>query len=188
MVHKDSPGKRLYDEVTRRNVTIGDGWPTLKETPDWAMGNLGKKFYDQLYRVSKHHVSIGSHIHLTRLLSTICWVKVYSKDPELQEEEPNLKKHFAPKFKNVYPWIFSDPHTRPILHAFIKRKELIPKNIWKRVKISIEQGMYQRIILTAEAMEDFLIKNKKIKKGRHKWETKDYSRKVKVKVGFCWSL
>ena len=129
LVHKDSPEKRLYDEVTRRNVTIGDGWPTLKETPDWAMGNLGEKFYDQLYRVSKHHVSIGSHIHLTRLLSTICWVKVYSKDPELQEEEPNLKKHFAPKFKNVYPWIFSDPHTRPILHAFIKRKELIPEKI-----------------------------------------------------------
>ena len=127
-----SPDKRLYDELRRRNVTIGDGLPVNQ--PDWARGFLGQELYKQLYRLSKNHVNIDSQIHLTGLLTTICWAKVYSQAHELQEDNPTVESHFAPRFKKLFPWISSDPDTRPILHEFIKRKEFIPeKKIWNRV-------------------------------------------------------
>ena len=91
---------------------------------------------------------------MTGLLIISCSAKVYSEAPELQEMNPYLKSHFVPQFQNLYPWITSDPETRPIAHAFIKRRDFIPdKTIWKRVKKSIEHGMYQRIIMAAESCD-----------------------------------
>ena len=182
---EDYPERRLYNELIRRNVTIGNGLPV--ERPHWTRGILGRAFYDSMFRLNKHHVSIGSQIHLTGLLTTICWAKVYSEAPELQEYNPSMKTHFVPRFRTLYPWISSDPQTRSILHAFIKRKDFIPdKKIWERVKRSIEHGMYQRIIWTAEAFditEDFFIEIKE--RPTQMRDCKEYSRKLKIKeVGF----
>ena len=98
-----------------------------------------------------------------------------------------LKIELAPQFKNLYPWIASDPDTKPILHAFIKRKNFIPdKKIWKRVKSSIEHGVYQRLVWTAETFELSQAFSYSIKKRPTAMrDCRDYSRKVKVKeVGF----
>ena len=120
---QNSPEKRLYDELRRRNVTIGDGLPVNQ--PDWARRFLGEEFYKQLYRLSKDHVNIDSQVHLMSLLAQVCRAKVYSQAHEV--DHSTLKTHFAPKFKKLFPWISSDPDTRHILHGFIKRKEFIPE-------------------------------------------------------------
>ena len=176
---EEYPERKLYDELCRRNITIGDGLPT--SIPNWARKGLGKLFYDNLYRLSKNHVSIGSQIHLTALLTRSCWAKVYSQAPELHEFQPDMMRKFASRFENLYPWISSDPQTQPQLHAFTKRKSFTPdKKIWKRVKISIEHGMFQRIILAAEASDIMKIIITKKEPTQIK-DCKDYSRKLKIK-------
>ena len=178
---QDYPEKRLYNELCRRNVTIGIGRPF--NMPHWAEGELGENFYRSLYRLRKNHVSIGDQVHLKGLLTTVCWYKVYSEDPNLQEMDTYLKSHFVPRFRKLYPWVSSDPQTRPILHAFIKRKEFIPdKKIWKRVKRSIEQGMFQRMIWIAEASEITEIFSIKVnKRPTEMRDCKEFSRKLKIK-------
>ena len=59
------------------------------------------------------------------------------------------------------------------------------KKIWKRVKSSIEHGMYQRLVWTTETLElsqafSFSIK----KRPTAMRDCRDYSRKLKIKVGF----
>ena len=178
---KNSPEKGLYNELRQRNVTIGDGRPL--NIPGWATNWLDKKFYNNMYRLSQDHVSIGSEIHLTELLTRTCWTKVYAEDPDLQKRNPLLKSLFAPYFKNLYPWVTSDPRTQQILHAFMKRKDFIPDTkIWKRVKGSIDYGMFQKIMLTAEAAglsERLPIKFKK--RPTQMRECKKYSRILKIK-------
>ena len=178
---EDSPEKRLYNKLRQRNVTIGDGRPL--NIPNWATKKLIKKFYNDMYRLSQDHVSIGSEIHLKELLTRTCWTKVYVEDPGLQKRNPLLKNFFSPYFKNLYPWVTSDPRTQQILHAFIKRKHFIPnEKIWKRLKRSVDHGMFERIMLTAKATgssERMLIHiNKRSSQMR---DCKQYSRKLKIK-------
>ena len=111
-------------------------------------------FHESFYALTKTHVRFSTGLYMTTSNSLTCTAKVYSEAPELQEILPCLQTDFVPQFKNLYPWIASDPYTRPILHAFIKRKNFIPdEKIWKRVKRSIEHGMHQRIIWTAEMLD-----------------------------------
>ena len=178
---QNSPEKRLYTKLLQRNVTIGNGRPL--DIPDWAKRSFGTLFYNKMYGLSKHYVSIGSQMYLTDLLTRTCWAKVYSEDQELQKFNPYLHSHFVPYFKNLYPWVTSDPGTQAILHGFIKRKDFTPdKKIWKRVKRSIEYGMFQRIMLTAEATgssERLPIEIKK--RPTQMRDCKQYSRKLKIK-------
>ena len=181
---QDSPERSLYNELRHRNQTIGDGLPV--HPPAWAKITL-RTFYDSLYRLKKYHVTIGRKIEMMALVKTICWAKVYSQATEAQESSPTLKKHFAPKFKNIYPWASSDPNTSPTIHAFIKRKEFIPDTkIWKRVKRSIEHGMFQRIIWTAETFDLTEGYYDEIEKRPVQMrECLEYSRRLKIKeVGF----
>ena len=180
-----SPERKLYNQLSHRNVTIGDGLPT--EEPYWATERLDREFYEQLYRLRKYHVTIGNEIDLTGLLTRVCWAKVYSRAPILQEMNSHLKSYFVPKFKNIYPWITSNPETKTKIYAFLKRKAFIPeKEIWTRVKISMEHGMYQRIIWTVETLdftEDFPYEIKK--RPTEMSGCKEFSRKLKIKeVGF----
>ena len=46
---EDSPERRLYKELSLRNLTTGDGWPV--DEPVWATGKLGRKFYRPLSQV-----------------------------------------------------------------------------------------------------------------------------------------
>ena len=182
---QDSPERNLYNELRRRNVTICDEFPVKKLY--WAKNKWLRMIYKNLYRLREHYVSIGSQIHLTSLLTRICFAKVYSLAPEMQRESTSLKGKFVTSFKNRYPWISSDPNTQSTLHAFIKRKEFTPDTkIWKRVKRSIDHGMYQRIIWTAETLdliEDFPDEIKK--RTTQTKDCKEYSRKLKIKeVGF----
>ena len=133
------------------------------------------------------HITISTEMYMIGSISTVCTAKVYSEAPELEELVNNLKTEFVPRFKNLYPWVTSDPDTRPILQAFIKRRDFIPdKKIWKRVKRSIEHGMYQKIILTAETLDlsqglPFPMK----KKPTAMRDCLQHSRKLKIKeVGF----
>ena len=129
------------------------------------------------------HVSISTGLYMTILNSMTCLAKVYSEEPEFHDRMPYFKKELAPQFKNLYPWIASDPDTRPILLAFIKRKNFIPdKKIWKRVKSSIEHGMYQRLVWTAETLELSQAFSFSIKKRPNAMrECRDYFRKLKIK-------
>ena len=144
-------------------------------------------FYENLYALMKDHVSISTGLYMTTLNSMTCSAKVYSDEPDLQEDMLDLRTEFAPQFKNLYPWVASDPDARPVLHAFIKRKDFTPDNkIWKRVKSSIEHGVYQRLIWNAETLdmsEDFIIPiNKRASAIR---DCQKYSRTLKIKeVGF----
>ena len=185
---QDSAEKRMYNELHRRNLTISDGWPVY--IPDWARRNVDKEFYRQWYRLHKH-VSIGSQVHLTNLLTRFCWAKAHCQAPELYKLVPKVMREFASRFENLYPWVSSDPEAKPIIHAFIKRKAFIPdKKIGNRVKRSIEHGMFQKIILTAEALDitevSLITKVKKTKKRPTQIrECKQYSKKLKIKeVGF----
>ena len=116
-------------------------------------------------------------------ISAVCTAKVYSEAPEFYDLVNNLKTEFVPRFKNLYPWVTSDPDTIPILQAFIKRRDFIPdKKIWKRVKRSIEHGMYQKIILTAETLDlsqglPFPVK----KRSTAMRDCLQHSRKLKIK-------
>ena len=136
-----------------------------------------------MYRLSHDHVSIGNEIHLIELLTRTCWTKVHAEDPDLQNVHPLLQSFFVPYFKNLYPWVTSDPRTQQILHAFMKRKDFIPDTkIWKRVKRPIDYGMFQKIMLTAEATgssQRVVIEiNKRPTQMR---DCKQYSRKLKIK-------
>ena len=185
---QDSPERKLYNQLLHRNVTIGNGLPVRK--PYWATNMLDENFYKQLYRLRKYHVTIGNQIDLTSLLTRVCWAKVYSQAPELQKINPHLKSYFSPKFKNLYPWTTSDPETHSKIYAFLKRKAFIPdKKISKRVKRSIEHGMYQRIIWTMETLdfaENFFNKIMKINiRSTQMKNCKKFSTKLKIKeVGF----
>ena len=177
------PERRLLNKASQRNVYTGDDIPELiarKEEP-WFF------FYETLYALTKTHVSISTGLYMTTLNSMTCSAKVYSDEPDLQEDMLDLRTEFAPQFKNLYPWVASDPDARPVLHAFIKRKDFTPDNkIWKRVKSSIEHGVYQRLIWNAETLdmsEDFIIPiNKRASAIR---DCQKYSRTLKIKeVGF----
>ena len=97
--------------------------------------------------------------------------------------DPNLERHVIPYYKNFYLWVTSNPNTQPMLYAFIKRKEFIPdKKIWQRVKSSMEHGMFQRMIWTAEASDitlSFIIKIDK--RPTQMRGCKEYTRKHKIK-------
>ena len=117
----------------------------------------------------------------------MCNYKVYVEAPDVQSWNRYMKKEIVPKFKNLYPWVSSDPEARPIVHAFIKRRDFIPdKKIWRRVKRSIEYGMYQRMIWAAETMD--LSDGLSIEIEKRPTQMRDcleYSRKLKLKeVGF----
>ena len=145
------PERRLYNEALRRNVTIGDGKPGK---PDWVTGDAESWLYYALYSLENRHVTISSGVHMTTLVSMICSAKVYAASPDVAYFVQRQEDEFIPRFKNLYPWVSSDPETRTILHAFVKRKDFIPeKKVWKRVKRSIEHGMFQKLILAAEAMD-----------------------------------
>ena len=181
-----SPERRLYDTALRRNISIGSNI-TLQE-PKWVDGSfISSWLYSYLYDLMNRHITISTEMYMIGSISTVCTAKVYSEAPELEELVNNLKTEFVPRFKNLYPWVTSDPDTIPILQAFIKRRDFIPdKKIWKRVKRSIEHGMYQKIILTAETLDlsqglPFPVK----KRSTAMRDCLQYSRKLKIKeVGF----
>ena len=173
------PERKFFDEVTCRNVYAGDNIPELKaqEREPWFF------FYKNLFALTKTHVSISTGLYMTTLSLMTCSAKIYSEAPELQKGIPYLKTDLAPQFKNLYPWVTSDPDTKPILHAFVKRKDFIPnKKIWKRVKSSIEHGVYQRLIWTAETLdlsETFIFPI--TKRATAVRNCQEYARKLKVK-------
>ena len=124
---------------------------------------------------------------MTAFLTQMCNFKAYGEAPELRKRNRDIEHLFVPMFKNLYPWVSSDPEARLIVDAFVKRKDFIPdKEVWKRVKKSIEHGMYQKIILTAEGFDltDHL-PYKVTKRPTQIRECLKYSRNLKIKeVGF----
>ena len=103
------PERRLYNEVVRRNVTFSSRHPDTM--PDWVTPLL-ENYYWILVLLDEGHVTWNTHLHMANINRVICTHKVYSEALELQELFPTLKTHFAPRFKNLYPWISSDPETR----------------------------------------------------------------------------
>lgn len=101
-----------------------------------------------------------------------------------------MKTHFNPHIKKHYPWTFSDPDIQAMLYVFIQRENFNSwQNIWKRVKRSVEHGMYQRVIYRAKVFktaEKFFITDEE------KTDTNErLQRKLQEKwtvVCFSWSI
>ena len=133
----------LFNRAKQRGIPIGDVMP---QYPVWANHILTQMWFEVLNRLQNHQVTITNGLYMSGMMAATCSCKVYVDSPELSQLFTAFEEHLKPAFENLYPWVASDPEAKPIVHAFIKRRDFIPQTkLWSRVKRAIEHGMFDKI-------------------------------------------
>ena len=174
----------LFNRSKQRGIPMGDVMP---QYPVWVNNPLVQMWFEVLDRLQNHQITITSGMFMAGMMAATCTCKVYVDSPELSQLSNAFEKHLQPGFKNLHPWVASDPEAKPIVHAFIKRRDIIPPTkLWSRVKKAIEYGMFDTIqaaIANLDASQGQIIDIKA--RTTELRECLYYSRKLKIpEVGF----